>query len=128
MANTMFTMKLDTELRDEFMAEAAAADRPAAQIMREFMREFIQKQKDEREYKEFLRRKVEKAKGQMLRGEYRSSEEVEAYFAELRARRLKEAGPNKATRKAISELEAGKGKKFDDVAALMADLHRDDWC
>lgn len=47
---------------------------------------------------------------------------------ELRARRLKEAGPNKATRKAISELEAGKGKKFDDVAALMADLHRDDWC
>lgn len=128
MANTMFTMKLDTELRDEFMAEAAAADRPAAQIMREFMREFIRKQKDEREYKEFLRRKVEKAKGQMLRGEYRSSEEVEAYFAELRARRLKEAGPNKATRKAISELEAGKGKKFDDVAALMADLHRDDWC
>lgn len=128
MANTMFTMKLDTELRDEFMAEAAAVDRPAAQIMREFMREFIQKQKDEREYKEFLRRKVEKAKGQMLRGEYRSSEEVEAYFAELRARRLKEAGPNKATRKAISELEAGKGKKFDDVAALMADLHRDDWC
>lgn len=64
----------------------------------------------------------------MLRGEYRSSEEVEAYFAELRARRLKEAEPNKATRKAISELEAGKGKKFDDVAELMADLHEDDKC
>ncbi|EOC0702439.1 TPA: antitoxin of toxin-antitoxin stability system [Salmonella enterica] len=94
MANTMFTMKLDTELRDEFMAEAAAADRPAAQIMREFMREFIQKQKDEREYKEFLRRKVEKARGQMLRGEYRTSEEVEAIFAAKRAKLRREAGKN----------------------------------
>lgn len=85
MANTMFTMKLDTELRDEFMAEAAAADRPAAQIMREFMREFIQKQKDEREYKEFLRRKVEKARASMEAGIGKSSEEVEAIFAEKRA-------------------------------------------
>lgn len=31
--------------------------------------------------------------------------------------------PNETTKKAIAELEAGKGEKFDDVAALMADLH-----
>lgn len=34
--------------------------------------------------------------------------------------------PNAKTRKAISELESGKGKKFDSVEALMADLHADD--
>lgn len=34
--------------------------------------------------------------------------------------------PNAATRKAIAELEAGKGKRFDSVDALMADLHADD--
>jgi len=34
--------------------------------------------------------------------------------------------PNAATRKAIAELEAGKGKKFADVDDLMADLHADD--
>ncbi|EGT7582595.1 type II toxin-antitoxin system RelB/DinJ family antitoxin [Salmonella enterica] len=33
--------------------------------------------------------------------------------------------PNKTTRKAMAELDAGKGKKFDDVAALMADLHEE---
>ena len=34
--------------------------------------------------------------------------------------------PNAATRKAIAELEAGKGKKFADVDDLIADLHADD--
>jgi DNA-damage-inducible protein J len=34
--------------------------------------------------------------------------------------------PNAATRKAITELEAGKGKRFAGVGALMADLHADD--
>jgi len=34
--------------------------------------------------------------------------------------------PNTATRKAIVELEAGKGKRFDSVDGLMADLNADD--
>lgn len=34
--------------------------------------------------------------------------------------------PNATTRKAIAELEAGKGKRFDSVEALMTDLHADD--
>lgn len=34
--------------------------------------------------------------------------------------------PNATTRKAIAELEAGKGKRLASVAALMADLHAGD--
>ena len=34
--------------------------------------------------------------------------------------------PNATTRKAINELEAGKGKSFDSIDELMADLHADD--
>lgn len=34
--------------------------------------------------------------------------------------------PNAKTKKAMKELEAGKGKRFDSVAALMADLHDED--
>ena len=34
--------------------------------------------------------------------------------------------PNATTRKAIAELEAGEGKSFASVEALMADLHADD--
>jgi len=34
--------------------------------------------------------------------------------------------PNATTRKSIAELELGKGKCFDSVDALMADLNADD--
>ena len=34
--------------------------------------------------------------------------------------------PNSATKKAITELEAGKGQKFASMDDLMADLHADD--
>ncbi|NGZ98543.1 MAG: type II toxin-antitoxin system antitoxin, RelB/DinJ family [Nitrospira sp. WS110] len=34
--------------------------------------------------------------------------------------------PNASTRKALTELEAGEGKRFHSVAALMADLNADD--
>ena len=34
--------------------------------------------------------------------------------------------PNATTRKAMAELEAGKGKRFTSVEALMADLNADD--
>ena len=35
--------------------------------------------------------------------------------------------PNATTRKAIVELESGKGKRFDSVDALMVDLNADDY-
>lgn len=34
--------------------------------------------------------------------------------------------PNRTTRKALAELESGKGKRFGSVDELMADLHADD--
>lgn len=44
----VFTMKLEPELRAEFMAEAEAAHRPASQVLRELMREFVQRQRETR--------------------------------------------------------------------------------
>ncbi|MGK9231133.1 antitoxin of toxin-antitoxin stability system [Inquilinus limosus] len=87
----VFTMKLETELRDAFMAEAEATHRPASQVMRELMREFVQRRREEREYDEFLRRKVEIARASMRAGRGRSNEEVEAEFAARRAELLGEA-------------------------------------
>ena len=34
--------------------------------------------------------------------------------------------PNATTRKAVAELKAGQGKRFDMIDALMIDLHADD--
>ena len=87
----VFTMKLEPELRDEFMAEAQAADRPASQILRELMREFVQHQREARDYNEFLRRKVETARESMRAGRGRSNEEVEAEFSTRRAELLRKA-------------------------------------
>ena len=82
----VFTMKLEPELRAEFMAEAEAAHRPASQVLRELMREFVQRQREAREYDEFLRRKVEAGRVSMRAALGRSNEEVEAEFAVRRAR------------------------------------------
>ncbi|MFC3206512.1 CopG family ribbon-helix-helix protein [Aquamicrobium soli] len=69
----VFTLKLEPELRDAFMAAAAAADRPASQIVREFMRDYV---RQDREYVEFLRRKVEKARASIAAGRVYTDEEV----------------------------------------------------
>jgi predicted transcriptional regulator len=81
----VFTMKLEPSLRDEFMAEAEATHRPASQVVRELMREFVQRQRDAREYDEFLRRKVEAGRASMRAGQGQSNDEVEAEFAARRA-------------------------------------------
>lgn len=81
----VFTMKLEPELRAEFMAEAEAAHRPASQVLRELMRDFIQKQRQAREYDEFLRSKVEAGRASMRAGRGRTNDEVEAAFATKRA-------------------------------------------
>jgi predicted transcriptional regulator len=81
----VFTMKLEPELRSEFMAEAEAAHRPASQVLRELMREFIRRQREVREYDEFLRNKVEAGRASMQAGRGRSNDEVETVFADRRA-------------------------------------------
>jgi predicted transcriptional regulator len=82
----VFTMKLEPELRDQFMAEAEAAHRPASQVVRELMREFVQRQRQAREYDAFLQGKVDTARASMRAGRGRSNDEVEAAAAARRAK------------------------------------------
>jgi predicted transcriptional regulator len=81
----VFTMKLEPELRDAFMAEAQASHRPASQVVREMMREFVERQRQAREYDAFLRAKVETARAQIASGQVASSTDVEARSAARRA-------------------------------------------
>jgi predicted transcriptional regulator len=77
----VFTMKLEPELRADFMAEAEASHRPASQILRELMREFVQRQREMREYDTFLQSKVDAARSSMSKGLGRSNDDVESEFA-----------------------------------------------
>jgi len=86
----VFTMKLEPELRDAFMAAAAEVDRPASQIVREFMRDFVGQ---DPEYLRWLRRKVEKSRDDIAAGRVHTHEEVVAEMDRL-----------------IADLERGSGK------------------
>ncbi len=64
----VFTVKLEIELRDAFAAEAEATHRPASQIVREFMREFVQRQREVREHDAWFRAEVRRALDNPRRG------------------------------------------------------------
>jgi len=55
----VFTLKLEHELRNEFMAEAEASHRPASQLVRDFMRDFVQHQRQSREHDVWFRQEVQ---------------------------------------------------------------------
>ena len=77
-------MKLEPELRAEFMAEAAGEDRPASQVMRELMRGYIEQRRQAREYDDYMRRKVEAGRASMRAGRGQTNDEIEAEFARRR--------------------------------------------
>lgn len=82
---SVFTMKLEPELREAFMAETEAAHRPASQVVRDLMREYIRARREARDYDAFLEAKVQVARAQRRAGLGRSNDEVEAVFAARRA-------------------------------------------
>jgi predicted DNA-binding protein len=51
MKDTGLRIRVERELRDEFLALCRKQDRPAAQVLREFMRDYIQKSRDENQKK-----------------------------------------------------------------------------
>lgn len=85
---SVFTMKLEPELRAEFIAATESIHRPASQVVRELMREFIERQKKAREYDAFLEEKVTAARNSIHAGEGKNNDEVEAQFAAMRNKQL----------------------------------------
>ena len=83
--NSSLYEQLEPQLRADFIAEAAAAHRPASQVLGDLMHEFVQRQREAREYSEFKRRKVEIGLAQARAGQGIPNEVVEAEFAALKA-------------------------------------------
>lgn len=97
MSESTFTFRVDEDLKSAFTAAAKGNDRTAAQILREAMREYVAAEAPPTpEYVEWLRGKVEKSRAQIARGEYRTNEEVEVYFAQKREELLKRMAQDKA--------------------------------
>ncbi|MCU5775571.1 antitoxin of toxin-antitoxin stability system [Erwiniaceae bacterium BAC15a-03b] len=78
----VFTMKLETELRDSFMAAAESEHRPASQVLRELMRQYI----EQLAYQRFLQEKVDAARQSVEEDNSIDHKDAKALFAARRAR------------------------------------------
>ena len=81
---SVFTMKLESDLRSAFVAEAAASHRPASQVVRELMRDYVAKARDRRDYDAFVAAKVDAARRAITAGEGADNDVIEAAFAARR--------------------------------------------
>ncbi|MCD1125143.1 ribbon-helix-helix domain-containing protein [Jinshanibacter sp. LJY008] len=72
----VFTMKLETELRDTFMKLAEAEHRSAPQIVRDLMQQYIERH----EYKHFLEDKVTSARASIANGQSITHQDAKAIF------------------------------------------------
>jgi hypothetical protein len=86
----VFTLKLESELRDAFLKEAQAIDQPASQLIREFMRGFVRSQREAREHDAWFRAEVQKALDDPRPAI--PHEEVRRRFARRRAAAMRKAG------------------------------------
>lgn len=85
MSEATFTFRVDDALKNEFAQAAKARDRTGAQLLRDFMRDFVRQQQEAAEHDAWLRRQVQMGLDSANAGELLSGEEVEAEAAAWRA-------------------------------------------
>jgi predicted transcriptional regulator len=83
---TTFTFRVDEALKDEFSTVAKAHDRTGAQLLRDFMRDYVKQQQKSAEYDAWLRAKVERSRASADAGNMLPAAEVEAKFTARRAK------------------------------------------
>ena len=85
MSEASFTFRVDEALKNAFAAAAKARDRTGAQLLRDFMREFVQKQQEVAEHDAWFRRQVQAGLDSADAGRLVPATEVEARFGARRA-------------------------------------------
>ncbi len=85
MPETTFTFRVDETLKDAFAAAAKARDRSGAQLLRDFMRDFIRTQGEASAHEAWFRRSVQAGLGAAHAGDTMAAKEVEANAKAWRA-------------------------------------------
>ena len=94
MTEATFTFRVDESLKDQFTTAAKERDRTGAQLLRDFMRNFVRQQQEVAEHDAWFRRQVQIGLDSANAGKLIPAAEVEAKFAAKRAatrRRLEAA-------------------------------------
>jgi len=84
MTEATFTFRVDEALKAEFTTAAKSRDRTGAQLLRDFMREFVQRQRDAAAHDAWFRQQVQIGIDEVNAGKFFTSEEVEAEAAAWR--------------------------------------------
>lgn len=85
MSEATFNFRVDEALKTEFALAAKATDRTGAQLLRDFMRDFVRSQQSKAEYEEWFLREVQIGMDSANAGNLIPSDEVEAEAALWRA-------------------------------------------
>jgi len=88
MAESTFTIRVDDDLKDAFSEAAKINDRTGAQLVRDFMRDYVQTAREKGEYEVWFKAKVEAGLRDIEAGRVISHEEVKARSAARRERLL----------------------------------------
>lgn len=89
MTQATLNLRLDAELKSDFLEAAKAMDRNGSQLIRDFMRETVQRQHDA-----WFREQVQAGIVQAARGEVLSDESVEASAIAWREQAVKKLSDN----------------------------------
>lgn len=92
MNEATFTFRVDESLKSEFSNLAKSHDRNAAQLLRDFMRDFVRQQQNAKEHDVWFRRQVQAGLDSANAGNLISASEVKAKFAAKRALTRKNLG------------------------------------
>lgn len=93
MSNATFTFRVDEALKNDFTTAAKARDRTGAQLLRDFMRDFVRQQQAAAEHDAWFRRQVQTGLASANAGDVVPAEEVETDAEAWRAEtRRKQAG------------------------------------
>lgn len=85
MSEATFTFRVDDALKSQFAQAAKSRDRSGAQLLRDFMRDFVRQQQEAAEHDAWFRREVQAGIDSANAGELISADDVEAEAAAWRA-------------------------------------------
>jgi len=85
MNEVTFTFRVDQELKGRFARAAKAQDRTGAQLLRDFMRDMVQREEQVESHEDWFHRQVELGRASAAAGHVMAGDDVEAHFAARRA-------------------------------------------
>ncbi len=84
MPDATFTFRVEEDLKAAFSEAAKAQDQSGAQLLRGFMRDYVNRQQDDAEYDAWFRKSVQAGLDSANAGDLIANEDVEAEFAARR--------------------------------------------